>query len=95
MNEQEQDMRQPGVPEEQLTHVVSHRATGPIEIDGNLEKLAWKDVPRSPRFVDMVSGEPALYETRMATQWDDDRFYVAYWVLFRSDAAHEINESIQ
>ena len=73
-------MRQPGVPEEQLTHVVSHRATGPIEVDGNLEKPAWKDVPRSPRFVDMVSGEPALYETRMATQWDDDRFYVAYWV---------------
>ena len=35
---------------------------------------------RSPRFVDMVSGEPALYETRVACQWDDDRFYVAYWV---------------
>ena len=37
-------------------------------------------MPRSPRFVDMVSGEPALYDTRMACQWDDVRFYVAYWV---------------
>ena len=27
----------------------------------------------------MVSGEPALYETRVACQWDDERFYVAYW----------------
>ena len=35
---------------------------------------------RSPRFVDMVSGEPALYDTRVACQWDDERFYVAYWV---------------
>jgi hypothetical protein len=37
-------------------------------------------VPRSPRFVDMVSGEPALYDTRMACQWDESRLYVAYWV---------------
>jgi hypothetical protein len=80
MSGEEQDMRQQGVPEEQLTHVVSHRATGPIEIDGNLDKPAWRDAPRSPRFVDMVSGEPALYETKMACQWDNERFYVAYWV---------------
>ena len=57
-----------------------HRAAGPITVDGDLAKPAWKDVPRSPRFVDMVSGEPALYETCVACQWDDERFYVAYWV---------------
>ena len=28
----------------------------------------------------MVSGEPALYDTRVACQWDEERFYVAYWV---------------
>jgi hypothetical protein len=28
----------------------------------------------------MVSGEPALYDTRVACLWDDERFYVAYWV---------------
>lgn len=68
------------IPEDQLTHVTCHRARGPIVVDGDLGKAAWKDVPRSPRFVDMVSGEPALYDTRMACQWDEARFYVAYWV---------------
>jgi len=69
-----------GVGEDQLVHVVCHRARGPIAVDGDLDKPAWHDVPRSSRFVDMVSGEPALYETRVACQWDDARFYVAYWI---------------
>lgn len=69
-----------GVPEDALTHITSHRASEPIVVDGNLDKAAWKNAPRSPRFVDMVSGEPAVYETRLATQWDDTHFYAAYWV---------------
>jgi hypothetical protein len=69
-----------GVGEEQLAHLVCHRARGAIVVDGDLDKPAWGGVPRSSRFVDMVSGEPALYETRVACQWDEDRFYVAYWV---------------
>ena len=28
----------------------------------------------------MVSGEPALYDTRVACQWDEERLYVAYWI---------------
>ena len=28
----------------------------------------------------MVSGEPALYDTRVACQWDAERLYVAYWI---------------
>jgi hypothetical protein len=68
------------ISEDKLTHITSHRARGPITVDGDLGKPEWKDVPRSPRFVDMVSGEPALYDTRVASQWDDERLYVAYWV---------------
>jgi hypothetical protein len=69
-----------GVGEERLTHITCFRATSPIGIDGDLSKPAWHGVTRSPRFVDMVSGEPALYDTRVACQWDADRFYVAYWI---------------
>ena len=69
-----------GVSEDRLVEITCHRARGPIAVDGDLAKPAWRDAPRSPRFVDMVSGEPALYETRVACQWDDERFYVAYWV---------------
>ena len=69
-----------GSSEDRLVEIACHRAAGPITVDGDLGKPAWRDVVRSPRFVDMVSGEPALYETRVACQWDDERFYVAYWV---------------
>jgi hypothetical protein len=69
-----------GVAEDRLTHVTCFRARERILVDGDLTKPAWREVRRSPRFVDMVSGEPALYDTRVACQWDDERFYVAYWV---------------
>jgi len=68
-----------GVSEDRLTHITARRAREPITVDGDLDKAAWRDVPRSPRFVDMVSGEPAIYDTRVACQWDDTHFYVAYW----------------
>ncbi len=69
-----------GVGEDRLTHVTCFRARERILVDGDLAKAAWRDARHSPRFVDMVSGEPALYDTRVACQWDDERFYVAYWV---------------
>ena len=69
-----------GVGEERLTHVTCYRAPAPIAIDGDLDKPAWRSLPRSPRFVDMVSGAPALYETRVALRWDDANLYVAYWI---------------
>jgi hypothetical protein len=69
-----------GVGEERLTHITCHRAASRIAVDGDLAKPAWRDAEHSPRFVDMVSGEPALYDTRVACQWDDERFYVAYWI---------------
>ncbi len=73
-------MKRYGVSEDALKHVVCHRASGPIAVDGDLDKPSWRNVQRSSRFVDMVSGEPALYETRMACQWDETHFYVAYWI---------------
>jgi hypothetical protein len=69
-----------GVGPERLAHINARRTPGPIVIDGDLDKPAWREAERSSRFVDMVSGEPALYDTRVACLWDDERFYVAYWV---------------
>ena len=36
--------------------------------------------PKSPRFVDMASGTPGLYDTRMAALWDETYLYVGFWV---------------
>jgi len=51
-----------------------------IEIDGDLDKPAWREAPKSPRFVDLATGVPGFLETRMASLWDDKNLYVAFWV---------------
>jgi hypothetical protein len=67
------------VPEERLAHYTCLRTEGPLVIDGNLEKPQWKEAPKSRRFVDLVSGEPAFFDTRMAALWDEKNLYIAYW----------------
>ncbi|MDI6844638.1 MAG: carbohydrate-binding family 9-like protein [Candidatus Saccharicenans sp.] len=56
------------------------RTPQPIEIDGDLQKSVWQKAPRSQRFVDLVTGRPAFYDTRIAALWDDENFYLAFWV---------------
>jgi hypothetical protein len=56
------------------------RIAAPLTIDGDLTKPAWRNALRSPRFVDMVTGGPAPFDTRSAALWDDEYFYVGFWV---------------
>ena len=69
-----------GIGPEQLTHIDAFRTPVPITIDGDLTKAVWTNARRSPRFVDMVSGAPAIYDTRVACLYDDTHLYVGYWV---------------
>jgi len=57
-----------------------HRATGPIDVDGHLGEDAWSQAPRSPRFVDMTTGAPTLFDTRAAMLWDDECLYIGLWL---------------
>jgi hypothetical protein len=66
--------------EDELEHYTCHRAAHPITINGDLTKPAWQHAPKSPRFVDMISGAPGFFDTRCAALWDDEAFYVAFWV---------------
>ena len=54
-----------------IAHYVARRAAGLISVDGRLEEPSWQLAEKSPRFVDMVSGEPGFYDTRAAVLWDD------------------------
>jgi hypothetical protein len=51
-----------------------------IVIDGDLSKPVWQRAPRSPRFADMVSGEPGYFDTRAAALWNQRNLYVAFWI---------------
>jgi hypothetical protein len=57
-----------------------HRTAERIVVDGKLAEACWQRVPKSPRFVDMVTGAPGSLDTRMAALWDDENLYVGFWV---------------
>ncbi len=67
-------------PDAEVRHYTAYRATGPITIDGRLEEADWTAAPQSPRFVDLISGERALLDTRAAILWDEAFLYVAFRV---------------
>ncbi len=62
------------------TDYVCYRARAPLAIDGRLSEAAWQQAPKSPRFVDMVTGQPAFFDTRAAALWDDQYLYVGFWI---------------
>ena len=48
-------------------------------LNGRLDHPAWLAAEKSPRFADIVSGEPGFYDTRAAALWDDEFLYVGFW----------------
>ena len=58
----------------------AYRVDTPPKIDGHLDEECWQRVPRSPRFVDLISGERTVHDTRVGVLWDDDNLYVGFWV---------------
>lgn len=69
-----------GCDEQSIAHYTCFRTAEKITVDGDLTKLCWKTAQRSSRFVDLVTGEPGYWDTRMAALWDDEQFYVGIWV---------------
>jgi len=68
------------VSEDRIAHINCRRAAEPVYIDGSLEKNVWKGAEKSRRFVDMVNGEQAFLDTRMAALWDDKALYLGFWI---------------
>jgi hypothetical protein len=64
----------------QPARYMCYRAAGPISIDGKLDEPSWRLAPQSAPFVDIVTGEPAWFETRVALLWDDDYLYFGFWI---------------
>ncbi len=56
------------------------RTPTPPVIDGKAASPVWQRAQKSPRFVDMITGGPAILGTTAAALWDDQALYVAFWV---------------
>jgi len=67
-------------PKNEIKSYVARRAVGPIKVDGGIDEADWKNAQWSPRFTDILTGAPAIHDTRAAVLWDDDYVYVAYRV---------------
>jgi 3-keto-disaccharide hydrolase/cellulose/xylan binding protein with CBM9 domain len=67
-------------PEDQIAKYEALRVSEPITVDGRLDEAAWKAAPRSPRFVDIITGKPAIHDTQAAVLWDEENLYVGFWV---------------
>jgi hypothetical protein len=67
-------------PHNQIAEYTAFRVDSPPTIDGRLDEDCWQAAPLSHRFVDLVSGGPAIHDTRVAVLWDDDNLYVGFWV---------------
>ena len=65
-------------PSNEIAHYTAYRVGEPVRIDGKLDERVWQLAPTSPRFVDILTGKPALYDTRAMVVWDDENLYLAY-----------------
>ncbi len=67
-------------PEERIAHYTAYRVAEPPSIDGKLDEASWGLAPRTPRFVDLITGRPTIHDTRAAVLWDDTYLYIGFWV---------------
>jgi hypothetical protein len=65
-------------PTNEIARYTAPRVSGAIHVDGKLSEPSWQIAPTSPRFIDILSGQPALYDTRAMVLWDDENLYVGY-----------------
>ena len=70
----------PPVPIASVARYSALRTNGSIHVDGKLDESSWKNAPRSPKFVDLITGQPTIHDTQAAVLWDDEYLYVGYWI---------------
>lgn len=62
-----------------LTCHIAYRTKENINIDGHLDEKLWELAAlKSPRFVDIITGKPALYDIRSAVLSNDDYLYIGF-----------------
>jgi Carbohydrate family 9 binding domain-like len=66
--------------EAEIAHYSAYRVRQPIQVDGRLDEPCWQKVPRSPRFIDILTGKPTVHDTHAAVLWDEQYLYIAFWV---------------
>ena len=61
------------------THYLCHKINENIPMDGKLEHPVWQKALKTRRFVDIIGGNPGLYDTHAAMLYDDENLYIGFW----------------
>jgi hypothetical protein len=73
----------------------SHKISTSLVIDGDLKKPEWLSANWSPRFIDMASGEEAMYNTQTALLWNETHLYIGFQAAEPNLQAHQtVRDSI-
>jgi hypothetical protein len=67
-------------PTNEIARYTAARVAEPIRIDGKLDEPCWQAAEKSPRFADILTGQPVIHDTRAMVLWDDENLYVGYRV---------------
>lgn len=67
---------------------VAYRVRKPIAVTGRCDDPAWSLAKKSPCFVDMATGRPAILQTHAAALWDEQNLYIGFWVEEPFPEAH-------
>jgi len=67
-------------PANEIAHYTALRVAHPPAINGDLTQSCWRAAEKSPRFADILTGEPVIHDTRAMVLWDETNLYVAYHV---------------
>ncbi|RYG31988.1 MAG: hypothetical protein EOO01_34760 [Chitinophagaceae bacterium] len=66
--------------ETNIPHYTAYKISDTVVPDGKLEEKCWRNIERSTRFKDLVSGDSTHLDTRAAVCWDEQNLYVGFWV---------------
>ena len=56
-----------------------HKVDETLPLNGKLDHPLWRQAPRTGRFVDVIGGNPGLYDTKAALLYNDESLYIGFW----------------
>jgi hypothetical protein len=65
-------------PTNEIAHYTAQHINETLRIDGKLDEPAWGAAQKSPRFIDILTGQPTLHDTRASVLWDNENLYVSF-----------------
>jgi len=55
-----------------------YKTRSAVPMNGRLEGI-WQQAPWSDRFVDVISGDPIILDSRVKCLWDEENLYIGFW----------------